>query len=105
MDRPYTTTFVAFVALSALSNVLGFLVVPMGPVTLHLIQLPIVFAGLAAGSLAGGLVGLLGAFVMAFTLTKPNPYIVGGNALLVNTLLRVPSIQQNSLEIPRQIQR
>jgi len=77
------TRFVAFVAaMSALSNALAFLVIPTGMVTLHMIQLPIVFAGFAAGPLAGGLVGFFGAFVMALTLTKPNPYIIFGNAIL-----------------------
>jgi uncharacterized membrane protein len=83
IGRTARTRFVAFVAaMSALSNVLAFLVIPTGMVTLHLIQLPIVFAGLAAGSLAGGLVGFFGAFVMALTLAKPNPYIIVGNAIL-----------------------
>jgi len=83
MSKPVGTKFVAFVAaMGALSNVLGFIVVPAGPMTFHLIQLPIVFSGLAVGSLAGGLVGFFGAFVMAFTLSKPNPYIVVGNAIL-----------------------
>lgn len=83
IGRPVRTRFVAFVTvMSGLSNVLGLLVIPMGPITLHLIQLPIVFAGLAAGPVAGGLVGFFGAFVMAFTLTKPNPYIIGGNVIL-----------------------
>jgi len=81
--RSTRTRFIAFVAvMSGLSNALGFLAMPMGPVTLHLIQLPIVFAGLATGPVAGGLVGFFGAFIMAFTLAKPNPYIIGGNALL-----------------------
>jgi uncharacterized membrane protein len=83
MSKPVETKFVAFVAaMGALSNVLGFIVVPVGPMTFHLIQLPIVFSGLAVGPLAGGLVGFFGAFVMAFTLSKPNPYIVVGNAIL-----------------------
>jgi uncharacterized membrane protein len=83
MNRPTRTRFVAFVAaMSALSNILGLLVVPVGFVTLHLIQLPMVFSGFAAGSLAGGLVGFFGAFVMAFTLAKPNPYLIPGNAIL-----------------------
>jgi len=83
IDRPVKTRFIALVtAMSGLSNVLGLLAIPAGPITLHLIQLPILFTGLAAGSLAGGLVGFFGAFVMAFTLAKPNPYIIGGNAIL-----------------------
>lgn len=68
--------------MSALSNALGLLAVPVGLVTLHLIQLPVVLSGLAVGSVAGGLVGFFGAFVMAFTLAKPNPYVIGGNAVL-----------------------
>jgi uncharacterized membrane protein len=83
MNRPVGTRFIAFVAvMSAIANALGLLVVPVGFVTLHLIQLPIVFSGLAAGSLAGGLVGFFGAFVMALTLAKPNPYLIPGNAIL-----------------------
>ncbi len=83
MSKPSMSRFVAFVAvMSALSNVLGFMVIPAGVVTLHLIQFPIVLSGLAAGSVAGGLVGFFGAFVMAFTLPKANPYLLGGNALL-----------------------
>jgi len=83
MSKPVGTKFVAFVAaMGALSNVLGFIVVPAGPMTFHLIQLPIVFSGLAVGSLAGGLVGFFGAFVMSFTLPKPNPYLIVGNAIL-----------------------
>lgn len=77
------TRFVAFVAaMSALSNALGVLVIPTVLVTLHLVQLPVVFSALAAGSVAGGLVGFFGTFVMAFTLAKPSPYIMGGNAIL-----------------------
>ncbi len=75
--------FVAFVVvMSALSNVLGLLVIPAGVVTFHLIQLPIVFSGLAAGAMAGGVVGLLGTFVMAFTLPRPIPYLIVGNGIL-----------------------
>lgn len=83
MSKSVGTKFVAFVAsMGALSNGLGFIAIPAGPITFHLIQLPIIFSGLAAGTLAGGLVGFLGAFVMAFTLPKPNPYIIIGNAIL-----------------------
>lgn len=83
MGKPARTRFVAFVVvMSALSNALGLFVIPTGPVTLHLIQLPIVFSGFSAGAVAGGLVGFFGTFVMAFTLVKPNPYIIGGNAIL-----------------------
>lgn len=83
IGKPARTRFIAFVAvMSALSNVLAFFVIPAGAVTLHLIQLPIVFAGLAVGAVAGGLVGFFGAFTMAFTLAKPNPYLTLGNAIL-----------------------
>ena len=83
MSKPAKTRFVAFVAaMSALSNALGLLVIPTGLVTLHLAQLLVVFSGLAAGSVAGGLVGFFGTFVMAFTLARPNPYVIGGNAIL-----------------------
>lgn len=45
-------------------------------------QLPIIFSGLALGSVAGGVVGLTGAAAMAFTLQTSNPYILLGNAIL-----------------------
>jgi uncharacterized membrane protein len=68
--------------MAALSNILALVTVPLGAFTIHLIQLPIILAGLAAGPYIGGLVGFVGAFVMAFTLPVPNPYILLGNALL-----------------------
>ena len=45
-------------------------------------QLPIILTGLCLGSGAGGLVGFIGAAVMAFRLQPPNPYILLGNAIL-----------------------
>ncbi len=83
MSKFAGTRFIAFViVMSALTNVLGLLIIPVGPFTFHLVQLPIVFSGLGAGAVSGGIVGLLGTFVMAFALAKPNPYLIGGNAIL-----------------------
>jgi len=45
-------------------------------------QLPIILTGLALGPGAGGLVGFIGAAVMAFRLRPPNPYLLIGNATL-----------------------
>jgi len=66
----------------AVANVLGFLTIPIGIAEIHLMQLPIILAGLALGPWIGGLVGFVGAAVMAFRLHPPNPYILLGNALL-----------------------
>lgn len=68
--------------MAALSNILALVAIPLGVFTIHLIQLPIILSALAAGPYIGGLVGFVGAFVMAFTLPVPNPYILLGNALL-----------------------
>jgi len=61
---------------------LGFFTIPLGIAEIHLMQLPIILAGLALGPGAGGLVGFIGAAVMAFRLRPPNPYILLGNAIL-----------------------
>jgi uncharacterized membrane protein len=45
-------------------------------------QLPIILTGLALGPCSGGLVGFIGAAVMAFRLRPPNPCILRGNAIL-----------------------
>jgi hypothetical protein len=66
----------------ALANLLGLLKLPMGPLTIHLLQLPIILTGLVLGGSAGGTVGLVGAILGAFTLSQPNPYIIPGNAIL-----------------------
>jgi len=66
----------------ALSNVLGFLTIPIGLTSIHLVQFPIILTGLSLGPWAGGLVGLIGAIVAAYRLTPPNPYIIVGNAIL-----------------------
>lgn len=74
--------------MSALANVLGFppFSIPFGDVArIHFMQLPIVFAGLALGAVAGGIVGFIGATVSAFVFpppSGPNPFILVGNALL-----------------------
>jgi len=78
-----TTKRFAFVAImAALANLLGLLKLPVGPLTIHLLQLPVILTGLVMGGLAGGTVGLVGAIVGALTLAQPNPYIIPGNALL-----------------------
>ena len=66
----------------ALANVLGFFTIPLGVTEIHLMQLPIILTGLALGPGAGGLVGFIGAAVMAFRLRPSNPYILLGNAIL-----------------------
>jgi len=68
--------------MSALANLLGLLKLSMGPVTIHLLQLPIILTALLLGGSAGGTVGLVGAVLGAFTLSQPNPYIIPGNAVL-----------------------
>jgi len=66
----------------ALSNVLGLFTIPIGLTSIHLVQFPIILTGLSLGPWAGGLVGFVGAIVMAYRLTPPNPYIILGNAVL-----------------------
>jgi uncharacterized membrane protein len=68
--------------MSALANVLGYFSIPMGATKIHFMQLPIIFSGLALGSVVGGIVGFTGSAVMAFTLQTPNPFILPGNAFL-----------------------
>lgn len=68
--------------MSALANVLGYFSIPMGATKIHFMQLPIIFSGLALGSVVGGIVGFTGSAVMAFTLQTPNPFILPGNAIL-----------------------
>jgi len=78
-----TSRLIAFIAaMCAVANVLGFLTIPIGIAEIHLMQLPIILAGLALGPWIGGLVGFVGAAVMAFRLHPPNPYILLGNAIL-----------------------
>lgn len=82
-EKRVGTKMVAFaVTMGALANVLGLWSIRIDPITIHFIQLPMILTGLAAGPLAGGFVGFVGALVMAFTLPKPNPYIPFGNAIL-----------------------
>ena len=77
-----TSKLVAFIAvMCAVANILGFLTIPLGIAEIHLMQLPIILTGLALGPGAGGLVGFIGAAVMAFRLHPPNPYILLGNAI------------------------
>jgi uncharacterized membrane protein len=66
----------------AVANILGFFTIPIGIAKIHLMQLPIILTGLALGPCSGGLVGSIGAVVMAFRLRPPNPYILIGNAIL-----------------------
>ena len=87
MDKPnrrISSRFIAFVIImSAIANVLGLAAIPIGVMSIHFMQLPIILAGLAAGPLAGGFVGFVGAIVMALTTPKGiNPYIPLGNAIL-----------------------
>lgn len=82
-NRRLTSKLIAFVAvMCAVANVLGFFTIPLGIADIHLMQLPIILTGLALGPGAGGLVGFIGAAVMAFRLRPPNPYILIGNAIL-----------------------
>jgi uncharacterized membrane protein len=79
------TKQIAFIIImSALANILGAppFIVPLGVVNIHFLQLPIILTGLALGAVAGGIVGFVGATVMAFTLRTPNLFILPGNALL-----------------------
>jgi len=74
---------VAFIAVMAgLANVFGLVAIPVGPTSIHFMQLPIILTGLAAGAVPGASVGLLGSLVMAFRLPTANPYIIVGNAIL-----------------------
>ncbi len=74
---------IAFMAvMCAVANVLGFFTIPLGPTQIHLMQFPIVLTGVSLGPLAGGLVGFVGAALMALKLQPPNPYILLGNAIL-----------------------
>lgn len=71
--------------MTALANILGLppFSIPFGIGDIHFMQLPIIFAALAMGAVAGGTVGLLGVITMAFiTLPRANPFILPGNALL-----------------------
>jgi len=74
---------VAFIAVMAgLANVFGLVAIPVGPTSIHFMQLPIILTGLAVGAVPGASVGLLGSLVMAFSLPTANPYIIVGNAIL-----------------------
>ncbi|MFQ6135469.1 MAG: ECF transporter S component [Nitrososphaerales archaeon] len=72
--------------LAALSNVMTLVSMPItmfGVVTrIHFTQLPVLTAALGIGPLAGGLVGLIGATTMAFSVTPLNPFIILYNGLL-----------------------
>jgi uncharacterized membrane protein len=82
-NQRLTAQLIAFIAvMCATSNILGLITIPIGITSIHLIQLPIILTGLALGAVAGGLVGFIGAMVMAFSLLPPNPYILLGNAIL-----------------------
>lgn len=86
MNQPFmrlTPRQIAFiVTMAATANVLALLAVPLGFMSIHFIQIPIILTGLILGPLAGGFVGFIGATVMAITLQKPNFYILPGNAIL-----------------------
>jgi uncharacterized membrane protein len=74
---------IAFIAIMcAIANILGFISIPIGLTSIHIMQLPIILSSLSFGSWTGGLVGFIGAMVMAYRLTPPNPYILLGNAIL-----------------------
>ncbi len=82
-NQRLTSKLIAFIAvMCAVANILGFFTIPLGIAAIHLMQLPIILAGLALGPRAGGLVGVLGAATMAFRLGPPNPYILLGNGIL-----------------------
>jgi uncharacterized membrane protein len=82
-QKASSTKQIAFIVImSALANVLGYFSVPLGVTRIHFMQLPIIISGLALGAIAGGIVGFVGAIVMAFTFATPNLYILPGNALL-----------------------
>lgn len=81
------TRLIALIAiLAALSNVVMLISIPvtlLGVTTrIHFIQLPILIAALGVGPLAGGLVGLIGAASMVFSVMPPNPFIMLYNGLL-----------------------
>jgi len=83
MNVKLNSRTVAFVAtMSALSNVLGLLVVPMGVVNIHFSQIPVILSGLGVGPVSGAFVGFFGFMISAFRLPRPNLYILGGNAIL-----------------------
>ena len=82
-NRRLSSKLIAFIAvMCAVANVLSLFSIPLGITEIHLTQLPIILAGLALGPTTGGLVGFIGAAVMAFRLRPPNPYILPGNAIL-----------------------
>lgn len=71
-------------AMAGLANVLALLSIPI-PLSpfetrLHLIQLPILLAGILAGPWVGTITGLLGALLTSSQVGIP--FIVGGNAIL-----------------------
>jgi len=71
-------------AMAGLANVLAILAIPfpLSPfqTRLHLIQLPIILAGILAGPWVGAITGLLGALLTSSQVGIP--FIVGGNAIL-----------------------
>ncbi len=80
-----TSRRIAFTtAMVAVSNILGFPIftVPLGFMSIHFMQIPIILAALTLGPATGALVGLTGAATMAFTLQTSNLYILLGNAIL-----------------------
>lgn len=68
--------------MAATANIIALLAIPLGFMSIHFISIPIILTGLALGPLAGGLVGFIGATVMAISLQTPNLYILPGNAIL-----------------------
>lgn len=80
-----TTRRIAIAAvMAALANIISFFSVPI-PVSpfetrLHLIQLPILLAGVLAGPWAGAVAGGAGALLTAAQVQIP--FLVGGNAIL-----------------------
>ena len=84
MKRTFLIALLAMLA--ALSNVLTLLSIPvamLGVTTrIHFTQIPILMAALGIGPLSGGLVGIIGAVSMVFSVTPPNPFIILYNGML-----------------------
>jgi uncharacterized membrane protein len=82
-NNKITVKSIAFIAImSSLANILSLFSIPIGITSIHLTQLPIILVALSLGRWSGGLVGFVGAMVMAYRLTPPNPYILFGNMIL-----------------------
>jgi len=84
MRKTYLIALIAILA--AVSNaimLLSFPITLLGITSrIHFIQIPILTASFGIGPLAGGLVGIIGAISMVFSVIPPNPFIVLYNGLL-----------------------